>query len=544
MSNFYQGIPGFGNDQQQLSEQLPQDLSMGVTEETLNPWGNIAGNTNVSQVSGYKRGGKIHIKEKAKRQRHKMASKLRKYGKKGDTILAHINPLEAMILKKLGGSGTINEDTGLPQFKGGIGNLFRSPIKTINKIFTNPTTARRAVGDAVGTAGSIYGAVTGNPYIAAAAGAARTGIRQDKGRNSFKDYLIGAAKHAAYATAGNYAANNLGASAYVAPEMSWTTPFSVSGPAGMSGGMPMGAGSAGGVGASSGTNTAGSYLGKVGKSTFLSNFLGGGGGQQEMGAGVSAGDDYPSYEDWREGYYKNKYGNSSKDEESWFDKFTRKTKDSLSDPATLLKVADLGMQYVNKPKAVKEKSPEQIGDEAKRTEKASRLTPAELAELEKYDLNRAQASRRIERNKYLPEERIGAIPPRYVKSHTPDEYQKYGRWLSYYDNPNYQGDPVGFKHGGVIEIDIMSLPGGFLDGDTGGLDDAIEALLTDGTHTQPARLADGEYVIDAHTVSMLGDGNSKAGAKKLDKMREAIRFDKTGNKKIPKKAKPLTNYMK
>ena len=42
----------------------------------------------------------------------------------------------------------------------------------------------------------------------------------------------------------------------------------------------------------------------------------------------------------------------------------------------------------------------------------------------------------------------------------------------------------------------------------------------------PARLSDGEYVIDAQTVSMLGDGSSDAGAKKLDAMREEIRRHK------------------
>ena len=37
-------------------------------------------------------------------------------GRSGDTMLAHINPAEAKILKMLGGSGTINPRTGLPEF--------------------------------------------------------------------------------------------------------------------------------------------------------------------------------------------------------------------------------------------------------------------------------------------------------------------------------------------------------------------------------------------------------------------------------------------
>lgn len=37
-------------------------------------------------------------------------------GRYGDTMLAHVTPEEANLLKLLGGSGTINPDTGLPEF--------------------------------------------------------------------------------------------------------------------------------------------------------------------------------------------------------------------------------------------------------------------------------------------------------------------------------------------------------------------------------------------------------------------------------------------
>jgi hypothetical protein len=45
----------------------------------------------------------------------------------------------------------------------------------------------------------------------------------------------------------------------------------------------------------------------------------------------------------------------------------------------------------------------------------------------------------------------------------------------------------------------------------------------------PAVLSDGEYVIDAETVALLGDGSSKAGAKKLDEMRVKLRKHKGRN---------------
>lgn len=46
----------------------------------------------------------------------KVARKLARKGRRGDTMLAHINPSEANILKMLGGSGTENPKTGLPEF--------------------------------------------------------------------------------------------------------------------------------------------------------------------------------------------------------------------------------------------------------------------------------------------------------------------------------------------------------------------------------------------------------------------------------------------
>jgi hypothetical protein len=56
----------------------------------------------------------------------------------------------------------------------------------------------------------------------------------------------------------------------------------------------------------------------------------------------------------------------------------------------------------------------------------------------------------------------------------------------------------------------------------------------------------GEYIIDAEVVSMLGDGNTDAGAKKLDKMRENIRGHKRtgGLASIAAKAKNPEQYLR
>lgn len=69
------------------------------------------------------------------------------------------------------------------------------------------------------------------------------------------------------------------------------------------------------------------------------------------------------------------------------------------------------------------------------------------------------------------------------------------------------------------------LPPRFLSGGGDGMSDSIKANI-DGR--QEARLADGEFVVPADVVSHLGNGSSKAGAKKLYSMMDKIRKARTG----------------
>lgn len=55
------------------------------------------------------------------------AEELRKKGRGRDTILAHITPREAAMLKSRGGSGTINPETGLPEFDDFVDMAFSQP---------------------------------------------------------------------------------------------------------------------------------------------------------------------------------------------------------------------------------------------------------------------------------------------------------------------------------------------------------------------------------------------------------------------------------
>ena len=87
------------------------------------------------------------------------------------------------------------------------------------------------------------------------------------------------------------------------------------------------------------------------------------------------------------------------------------------------------------------------------------------------------------------------------------------------------GAPAKFASGGL----------GLLRGGTSGQADKINA-----------RLSDGEYVMDADVVAALGDGNTEAGARRLDEMREQVRRHKrsAGAKNIPPPAKSPLEYLK
>lgn len=81
--------------------------------------------------------------------------------------------------------------------------------------------------------------------------------------------------------------------------------------------------------------------------------------------------------------------------------------------------------------------------------------------------------------------------------------------------------------------------GGYLNGQGDGMSDSIPATIEG---KQPARLADGEFVVPADVVSHLGNGSSKAGSKRLYAMLDKVRQARTGTKKQGKEINPA-KYM-
>ena len=95
--------------------------------------------------------------------------------------------------------------------------------------------------------------------------------------------------------------------------------------------------------------------------------------------------------------------------------------------------------------------------------------------------------------------------------------------------------PANFAAGGIADLGGYSDGGRLLKGPGDGMSDNIPASIGG---KQPARLADGEFVIPADVVSHLGNGSTDAGAKQLYKMMDRIRHARTGNKKQGKQINP------
>jgi hypothetical protein len=102
--------------------------------------------------------------------------------------------------------------------------------------------------------------------------------------------------------------------------------------------------------------------------------------------------------------------------------------------------------------------------------------------------------------------RLDTTPVNRIRLAGPIDYYNYG----YVGERRFyapENQPVQAAHGGPLSH--------YVQGGGTGRSDSI-----------PAKLSDGEYVVDAETVALLGDGSSKAGAKKLDQFRANIRKQK------------------
>jgi len=100
---------------------------------------------------------------------------------------------------------------------------------------------------------------------------------------------------------------------------------------------------------------------------------------------------------------------------------------------------------------------------------------------------------------------------------TPDPSGREQRYFNPVYTPRFADG--GMADGGISHLGDYSDGGRLLRGPGDGVSDSIPAVIG---QKQPARLADGEFVVPARIVSELGNGSTEAGARKLYAMMDRI----------------------
>jgi hypothetical protein len=119
-----------------------------------------------------------------------------------------------------------------------------------------------------------------------------------------------------------------------------------------------------------------------------------------------------------------------------------------------------------------------------------------------------------------------------------EEAERQAQLIPYDSGPSWNGSSA--KAGGLMGHAMGGHLGGYSDGGRllrgpgDGVSDSIPATIGG---RQPARLAEGEFVIPARIVSELGNGSTDAGAKRLYAMMDRIKAKRAKTKNIAKDTK-------
>lgn len=334
---------------------------------------------------------------------HKAGRILASKGNKEDEDLVHVSRREKKALTAMGGIGTVNKKTGRKQyFFKGVRNFAKNPGKTIGKTLKNP---KRTLADALSTAGVLLGGVGGG----AAGMAARSMIRKEG--NPLKEALKGAAY--------GYGANR--GSAILGKKLknigmdkagSFLSDYSKNN-SGMFGSI----GSKLGFGADKGV-AAGDAVAA--------------GGKTAAAAASSTGSSSPVIKSLTESA-----GEVAKEtaEKAAKDKgLMGSLKDYLSKPKNLMTVIPTALTAygaLKKEKKEPEKTPEQLGNEYKRAQRAMDMTPQEY----RHYLENQRAKNQ------LADQYMNLGPRYYRKQNNP---ALGGKLFEYYDNPEFKGKPVNY----------------------------------------------------------------------------------------------------
>ena len=418
---------------------------------------------------------------------------LARHGRGGDTMLAHINSREAEVLRRMGGSGTVNPNTGLREFKGGG---FEDIVSIAAPIAVDYFTG--------GMGGGILGgALTGGLTSALTGGDAGKGLISGalggglgKSVGGWAGDLMGGLSEKATGVLGNALVGGAGAALQGQNALQGATRGALGS---LAGGMISGLGGEGalGVGLEQAGQTFGNALtaGYTPQQSLAGGALAGlAGGLRARGQTSSEGFDGLPSQSGPVGRGANSTkvmgsmgGNTTNSDSGFLGSGVSGGKLLSAAPMmlTLLQGAETPQQVTS---ATNSMSPEQ-------REYFNRAS-------QQWDWAKMQkdaAALGMGLGQYMAKNWNNVTGGQYVKK----------------------------AAGGEIRL---------MNGGGSGRDDTIEA-----------RLSDGEYVFDAETVALLGDGSVKEGARRLDDIREKVRRHKGKSLvegKISPNAKSPLAYLK
>lgn len=497
---------------------------------------------------GVREHANVQQEEKAAFARGGLA-RLAAQGRGGDTMLAHVNPMEAEMLRRMGGSGTVNPHTGIREFKGGG---LASVVKAVAPVALNfvvpgmGVAMSAAIGAGIGAlgGGGLKGAALGalgGALGAGGGGALGSAISDSTGLNwgqavsdvvgnSLVGGLVGKAtgqgfkQGATMGALGGLASNAIGgmagtdSSALNSGLRAGGTTTGTLLTLGASPSMALKGGALAGL-ISGGYQGYQNYQNAAKPSASVTNKLG-------LKAQQGAANDLYRPMDARTNYGEWDY--------------------STSDPYSAGIKAPSDVYTITEPNATPRLEP---GVQTTATANDLYKSPESWAQKIGADttnigLNKATAAGALALSSLASA----------AKQEPPPEAQKGIQGLSasqqeYFNRPSYVWDwdtmqqdanAAGQDLGTYMarNWDIVSsgkynkeLPAGQTKGAQnfarGG---ALTALAQGGgsgrADTIHAKLSDGEYVIDAETVALLGDGSTKEGARRLDEMRKKLRMQK------------------
>jgi len=478
------------------------------------------------------------------------------HGRGGDTMLAHINPMEAEMLRRMGGSGTINPNTGLREFKGGGLMKIVKTVAPIALAIAAPglgMAMSAALGAGIGAlgGGGLKGALIGGTLggLGAGLGGALGGTVSNAtgmglgatGSNILGSSLIGG-------TVGQATGQGFGKGALMG---------AAGGAAGSAiGGMAGTGSSALNAGIRAGGTTAGNLLtvGADAKTALKGGAL----------AGLMAGS-YQGYQNATKPSATVTDGLGLKQQPTNTGEFGSKTQ---LDPNSVSEGGLNKYDITGKPTSL---NPDMTVDYSLKTQPTP--SPLEVAAANNMDqlyTPPADLSTKLG----LDTTNVGmnsatgygglalaglgaaAMPAetpaeaqKAIESMSPSQKEYFNRptvvwdWDKMMADASSQGQDLGTfmannwsavsggqynKQIGTQQAEVAAARGGYITHRARG--GALNALAHGGgsgrADTIHAKLSDGEYVIDAETVALLGDGSTKEGAKRLDEMRKKLRMQK------------------